>query len=183
MLKLGMMHEGKYYLNKSLAFRAAIGMVIFQCVSDAIHRILALEGLRVWNCTDDIFACVQAENASRAFNRLVEIIEELDVPILPGQSCTAWGYYDLYGVKVNAGEITLKLLPEKIGEILPECEKFRHWKGCGRAQLQSAFGKLLYFAKIVILALAFLNRILWDLGGCPQCQYSSKVVCVVFKTS
>ena len=87
-LKLVIQHEGKFYLDKSLAFGVANSTFIFQRISDAIRHILANEHIRVWNYIDDIFACIKGRHMERVFRRLMQLIQELGLPINKDSICS-----------------------------------------------------------------------------------------------
>ena len=80
-LKLVIHYGRKFYIDRSLAFRAVHGTAIFQGISDAIRNILTAEGIAVWNYIDDIFACTEKSQAERVFHHLYQLIEELGLPI------------------------------------------------------------------------------------------------------
>ena len=159
-IKLGMQFGGKYYLDRSLAFGAVNCTAIFQRVTDAIRKILACRGVRVWNYIDDIFACVEEDSADAAFTELKGLIINLGLPINPDKVVTPSDVMVCMGIEVDASNKPVRIPQDKLSQILEECQKFHGWLRVSRQALQSLLGRLLYVAKVVVPARAFLNRML-----------------------
>ena len=159
-IKLGMQFEGKYYLDRSLVFGAINSTAISPRVTDAIRKILAHRGVRVWNYIDDIFACVEADAADAAFTELQGLIMNLGLSINPDKVVTPSDLMVCMGIEVNATTKTVRIPQEKLSQVLEECQKFHGRTRVSRQVLQSLLGRLLYVAKVVVPARAFLNRML-----------------------
>ena len=159
-IKLGMHFGGKYYLDRSLAFGAVNGTAIFQRVTDAMRKILARRGIRVWNYIDDIFACVEEDTADAAFTELKGLIMNLGLPINPDKVVTPSDVMVCMGIEVNANNKTVRIPQDKLSQVLEECQKFHGRTRVSRQALQSLLGRLIYVAKVVVPARAFLNRML-----------------------
>ena len=159
-VKLAIQHQGKFYIDKSLAFGAANGTVIFQRISDAIRRILLNEEINVWNYIDDIFACVDHTEAHRVFNRLVQLIQELGLPINLDKVVAPADGMTCMGIEVDARRHTVRLPQTKINEAVEIVKSFEGVASVTRQKYQLLLGKFLYVAKIVIPARPFLNRML-----------------------
>ena len=160
-----MSFDGKYYIDRSLAFGTAHGTAIFQRITDAIRRILAHENIPVYNYIDDIFVCAEDAVAQKVFHRLKSLIQELGLPINNSKIVTPDDILTCMGIEVNAAAKTVKLPKEKMGEIAELCNTFQGRNKCSKRELQSLLGKLLYLAKIIIPARGFLNRMLQYLRG------------------
>ena len=159
-MKLGICHEGKYYIDKSLAFGAVHGTAIFQRITDAIRNILRSEGIIIWNYIDDLFACAEESEADYVFRRMYELIEQLGLPINPDKVVSPTTIMTCMGIRVDAENKTLSLTKEKLHELQLLCDNFVNKCRVPRRTLQSLLGKLLYMAKILAPARAFLNRML-----------------------
>ena len=72
-LKLGIYHDGIYYIDKSLASGAVHRTEIFQHIMDAIRKILKVEGITIWNYMDDLFACAEEDNVEQVFSLFVSL--------------------------------------------------------------------------------------------------------------
>ena len=162
-MKLGICHEGKYYIDKSLAFGAVHGTAIFQRITDAIRNILRSEGIIIWNYIDDLFACAEESEADYVFCRMYELIEQLGLPINPDKVVSPTTIMTCMGIRIDAENKTLSLTKEKLHELQLLCDNFVNKCRVPRRTLQSLLGKLLYMAKILAPARAFLNRMLWYL--------------------
>ena len=64
------------------------------------------------------------------------------------------------GVDIDTKEFTVFITPNKVQEILLECEIWHDKSECTKKQLQSLLGKLLYVTKCVRISRPFLNRML-----------------------
>ena len=121
-LALGMKHHGDNYIDKSLAFSTVHSTVIFQRISDVIRKILQNDGIVAWNYIDDIFACTTSERADTVFNRIIELIRELGLPINEDKLVAPADEMTCMGIVINARDKTVKLPKEKLGDILAECK-------------------------------------------------------------
>ena len=103
--------------------------------------------------------------ADAGFRRIVELITELGLPINPEKVVSPVDDMTCMGIVVNADKKTIRVSETKIKEILQECQDNMSKRSINRKDLQSLLGKLLYVAKIVLPAHAFLNRLLAHLRG------------------
>ena len=136
------------------------GTAIFECITDAIHNILRSEGIVIWNYIDDLFACAEESEADYVFRRMYELIEQLGLPINPDKVVSPTTIMTCMGICVDAENKTLSLTKEKLHELQLLCDNFVNKCRVPRRTLQSLLGKLLYMAKILAPARAFLNRML-----------------------
>ena len=64
------------------------------------------------------------------------------------------------GIEVDANKKTVSIPQDKLSQVLDECHKFHGCTRVSRQALQSLLGRLLYVAKVVVPARAFLNHML-----------------------
>ena len=145
-----MCFDGKYYLDRSLAFGAVNGTVIFQHLSDAIRKILLSENIKIWNYIDNIFACVPAPRVDGMFDRVEQVIQELGLPINYDKIVRPVDNIIYMGIEVNAKQRTVRMPTGKMNEILIKYENFSTKKVITRRKVQLLLGKLLYVTKAVI---------------------------------
>ena len=96
-LKLGICHEDKYYIDKSLAFGVVHGTAIYQKITDVIRVILKTEGITVWNYIDSLFACSKKYRFT-----FVSLIEELGLQINKDKVVEPMDFMTCTGIEVDA---------------------------------------------------------------------------------
>ena len=121
-LKLGLKHNDKYYIDASLVFGTVNGTAILQRISDTIQHILASEQIYVCNYIDDIFASLPTRKVEQGFNRIVDLIRELGLPINPDKLVSPGHEMTCMGILINAKNKSISLPQEKMQEILRECQ-------------------------------------------------------------
>ena len=104
-------------MNRSSAVSTAHGTAIFQRITDAIRRILAHEGIVVYNYVNDIFTYAESEDAHWVFSHLRAIIEELGLPINEDKPVAPDNVMLCMGIEINITNKTMRLPQEKIEEI------------------------------------------------------------------
>ena len=97
------------------------------------------------------------------FRRMYELIEQLGLPINPDKVVPPTTVMTCMGIRVDAYHKTISLTKEKLNELQLLCDEFVNKNRVSRRTLQSLLGKLLYMAKVLAPARAFLNRMLWYL--------------------
>ena len=153
-MKLTIQHEGKFYIDLSLALGVAHGTAIFKRISDAIRHI------RVWNHIDNIFACVESEDADTVFKRLVQLIQAVGLPINDDKVVAPADTMVCLEAEVTFRNCTVHLPQRKTDEALNMIKTFEGMSEVLRQKYQPLLGKLLHVAKIIVPARAFLNRML-----------------------
>ena len=159
-IKCGIRHKGQYYIDKALVFGAIMGTKIFQRISDAITYIMQQKNIHIWNYIDDIFLARDSTDATVVFKDLVDLVEELGLPINKSKLTPPTQKMVIMGIEIDVKDCTLAIPDNKITEIRDIIEEFSSKTHTCKRDYQSLLGKLLYISKIIGPARAFLNRML-----------------------
>ena len=84
-IHLGIKWENKYYIDQSLAFGAVHGTAIFETITDFVRFLMAKAGFQIHNYIDDLYACCHVDEADRAFHALLNILQNLGLPVNPSK--------------------------------------------------------------------------------------------------
>ena len=159
-IHLGIKWENKYYIDKNLAFGAMHGTAIFERILDLIRFILAKQGIRVWNYIDDIYAVCHKNTAQMAFEKLIQMVKQIGLPINNSKLFSPTTELAILGITVNVEQRTFSIPPEKLEEISSICCEMLLRDQVSKRELQSLVGKLLYISRCVRGSRGCLNRML-----------------------
>ena len=120
-IHLGIKWENKYYIDKNLAFGAVHGTAIFDRISDLIHFILGKHGFKVWNYIDDIYAVCHKDTAQMAFQKLIQVVKHIGLPINNSNLLSPTTELAILGITVSVVQMTFSIPPMKLEEILSMC--------------------------------------------------------------
>lgn len=157
---MGLQWDNTLYVDMSIAFGLRTGAFFCQRMTDAIRHISDCNGAKTLNYIDDICGISTAEKAEQDFSKLLNLLQELGLPIArdkiqaPATSAT-W-----LGVTFDTIKMEYCICQEKITEILQEV---RHWLTKNAAsvnEMQKLLGKLLYISCCCKPARLFLGRML-----------------------
>ena len=118
------------------------------------------EGFSVTNYIDDIVRHSIVSKLHDSFKTLRALLLELGFDISENKVVEPATKVTCLGVDIDTVQFTVSITPEKITEILVECQSWAKKQVCTKRQLQSLLGKLLYITKCVHLSRPFLNRML-----------------------
>ena len=148
------------YIDSCLPFGFKHGSALFQRLSDAVRFIMAQKGFSVTNYIDDIIGHSVISKSNESFQTLRALLLELSFDISEKKVVQPATRVTCLGVDIDTEQFTVSIPPEKITEILKECNSWANREECTKRQLQSLLGKLLYITKCVRISRPFLNRML-----------------------
>ena len=149
-----------YFLDTCLPFGYRQGSSIFQCLSDAVRFIMLQKGHDITTYINDIFGHALRSQSHQAFDTLYNLLQELDFIISKAKLVSLNTKVTCLGIQIETVNSTLSIPPDKLLEIKQTCQEWIGRKTCRKRELKSLLGSLLYVAKCVRVARAFLNRIL-----------------------
>ena len=140
----------QYFLDRSLVFGFRHGSLIFQRCTDAIRYIMAEHGYPLlFNCIDDLIYTGLPSQMDASFNFLKNLLEELGLDISPKKLVPPATSVTYLGILINSIQRTISIPPEKLAEITQLCVQWSTKTYCGKRDLQSLLGSLLYVSKCV----------------------------------
>ena len=118
---------------------------------------------------DDFLGAEVPSKAYDSFDTMHYLLDDLNIPISKSK-------INCLGIEVDSVKATLSIPPEKLKEIVKECQQFKGRKNITRTQLQSVIGKLMFVHKVVKPARIFLNTLLETLRSMGnRCNMSAEV--------
>ena len=149
------------YIDSCLLFGFRHGSALFQCLSDVIRSIMAQKGFAVTNYIDDIIGHSVVSKSKASLNTLRALFVDLGFDISEKKVVQPATKVTCLGVDIDTVEFTVSIAPDKVREILLECESWVNRSECTKKQqLQSLLGKLLYVTKYVRISRPFPNHML-----------------------
>ena len=118
------------------------------------------KGFAVTNYIDDIIDHSVVSKSQASIDTLRALLVELGYDISEKKVVQPATKVTCLGVDIDTVEFTVFITPDKVREILLECESWVNRSECTKKQLQSLLGKLLYVTKCVRISRPFLNRML-----------------------
>ena len=156
---LGIKFGNQYFLNCSLAFGFRHGSLIFQHCTDAIRYIMAEHGYPLlFNYIDDLIYTGLPSQMDASFNFLKNLLVDLVLDISPKKLVPPSTLVTCLGILIDSINKTISIPPEKLAEITQLCVQWSSKTYCGKRDLQSLLGSLLYVSKCVKHSRFFLNR-------------------------
>ena len=157
---LGLQVDGHHFLDVSTPFGYRNGSLFFQRCSDAIRYIMADHGFpELYNDIDDLIYVGLPSKIGAAFKFLTSLLAELGLEVSSKKLVPPTSVICL-GILIDSQDRTISIPHKKLGEIVDLCTSWTSKTYCGKRDLQSLLGHLLYIAKCVRPAKIFLNRML-----------------------
>ena len=129
--------------------------------SDAIRYIMAEHGYPLlFNYIDDLIYTGLPSQMDASFNFLKNLLVKLGLDISPKKLVPPSTSVTCLGILINSIQKTISIPPEKLAEITQLCIQWSTKTYCGKRDLQSLLGSLLYVSKCVKHSRFFLNRML-----------------------
>ena len=154
---LGIKFEHKYFLGRSLAFRFRHGSLIFQRCTDAIRYIMAEHGYPLlFNYIDDLIYTGLPSKMDACFNFLKDLLTDLGLEISPKKLVPPATSVTCLGILIDSIQKTVSIPQEKLAEITQLCKQWTTKTYCGKRDLQSLLGSLLYVSRMLTLTVFVL---------------------------
>ena len=149
---LGIKFENKYFLDRSLAFRVRHGSLIFQRCTDTIRYIMAEHGYPpLFNYIDDLIYTGLPSKMDACFNFLKDLLTDLGLEISPKKLVPSATSVTCLGILIDSIQKTVSIPQEKLAEITQLCKQWTTKTYCGKRDLQSLLGSLLYVSRMLTL--------------------------------
>ena len=154
-IHLGIKWDNKYYIDQSLVFGAVHGTAIFERITDFVRILMAKAGFQIHNYIDDLYACCHVDETDRAFHALLNILQNLGLPVNPSKVFPPCKKLSIMGIIVDVTSHTFSVEETKLNEILRQCAAAFIYTRLSKRDLQSLLGKLLYISHCVKNSRAF----------------------------
>ena len=148
-IHLGIKWRHKFYIDQNLAFGAVHGTAIFERIIDFVRFLMAEKGFQIHNCIDDLYACCLEDEAEVAFISLLDILNNLGLPVNPAKVFAPTKRLAIMGIIADVESRTFSIEQEKLNEISRECVAAFVATRLSKRDLHSLLGKLLYISRCV----------------------------------
>lgn len=159
---LGICTNGQFYLDLCPPFGCRSSAAICKKMANALIYIMSTEGRYMLACLNDFGSCdYQYQDALASFIRFKSIAMNLGLQLADHKCCPPTTSMDWLGYQVNTvKEMSVKIPPEKMNEVLAECDKWLKRRRANKKMVQAIAGKLIFVANCVQQARKFTARIL-----------------------
>ena len=164
----GYIWAGFYYFDKVLVMGSKSSPYVCQRVTSAIKYIHCKIGLFLLNYVDDFLGAEMAEVANMAYERLGNILAELNIEENTAKAVSPCEVIEFLGVTFNSEKGTMEISPHRLSEILKLLDAWKSKTCFSRKQLESLIGKLQFVAACVRPGRIFISRLLNVLRETPS---------------
>ena len=150
-----------FYVETAMPFGARSSSSNMQRVADFVVGILTREGMRAKMYLDDLIVVARTyEEASAQYKRVSSLLAELGLPEAGDKTQLPARQVRWLGIDISSTNMTLSIPQEKLKEVLSTVNTCYQKRTIHRRQYESLLGKLMYIAKCVPPARAFMARLL-----------------------
>ena len=159
---LGMMWQGKLYVDMALPFGLRSAPKIFSVIADGLEWILRANGAPyTWHYLDDFITIGAPNSGECAFNRslMSHMCRRLGVPLAQDKCEGPTTCLTFLGIEVDSVALELRLPERKLAELWAVLAEWRSGTSRTKKDLDSLAGKLQHAATVVRPGRTFLRRI------------------------
>ena len=166
---LGFQHEGNIYMDMCPPFGLKSSAMCMQRTTEAISYIHGKEGYISRPYLDD-FGGAEATRAEAgdALQSLQTIMREIGIREAIHKICQPAQNMIWLGILFNCVNMTMKIPPEKLNEIMVTLDSWKGRTHATRTQMQSVLGLLQFVASVSPPTRIFTNRMLQNLRDAPK---------------
>ena len=159
---LGIMFEGKFYINKCLLMGCAISCSLFEKFSTFLHWLVQIKsGIDTLDhyLDDFIFAGeALANDCEILMNTFLKISEELGVPIAENKAVHQTTVLTFLGLEIDTVLMVVRILSCKLLKLKSYIEEILIRRKIKNRFLDSAVGLKSFCARVIPSAMAFSRR-------------------------
>ena len=157
---LGMLWQGKVYVNKVLPFGLRSAPLIFSSVADALQWIMIQQGTTwVVHYLDDFTALGPGDSpvCSKNMETMAAVCAEAGLPIEPSKTVGPATMITFLGMELDSLEGVIRLPEDKLRALKDLLQKWRAKMACRKRELLSLLGLLNHACKAVRAGRSFLQ--------------------------
>ena len=160
---LGMMWQGKVYVDTTLPFGLRSAPLIFTAVADAAQWVMHKEGAsKIFHYIDD-FITLGAKGSHECLHNstvMHRTCERLGLPPEPDKDVGPTTCLVFTGIEIDSEAMELRLPGDKLTKLKAELSSWRGRKACKKRDLLSLIGVLSHACKVVRAGRTFLRRLI-----------------------
>ena len=157
---LGYSFNGKVYFDKVLSMGCRSSAYICQRITSCIKYICGILDISIENYLDDLAGAETPEKAWHAYEELQQVLKFSGIKESVNKCLDPSTEMPFLGVLFNTVDMTLKVTPDRLVEILTLVQEWLVKDQATLKQLQSLLGKLNFVAHCVKPARIFICRLL-----------------------
>ena len=162
-LLLGMMWDGKVYVDKTLPFGLRSAPLIFTAVADALMWMMQQKGVTTVDHYLDDFITLGKPNSAEClanFRIMLETCRVAGFPVEPDKSEGPSSRMTFLGIEIDSDSMEMRLPLDKLQRLREVLREWRGKKGCKKRDLLSIIGSLSHACKVIKLGRPFLRRLI-----------------------
>ena len=151
-----------YYVDNRLCFGVSCTPSIFNCISNAIARMMARHGFRaVVNYLDDFLTIGNTqEECQRGLVTLINLLHYLGFNVSWRKVVSPTQRITFLGIGLDSSTMSLRLPKDKLNRLIDLVNTFSHKASASKRQLQSLAGSLNFACQVVHGGRTFLHRVI-----------------------
>ena len=158
--KLGYEWEGHLFADRVLPMGLKSAAYICQQVTNSVTHILSKQGFHIVNYLDDFAGAEQPGGASRAFEALGHLLQELGLQEASDKACPPATVMTFLGIGFDTDNMSLFITQDRLTQIKQELHEWLNKHKASKREVQSIIGKLNFLSKCVRPGRVFMNRLL-----------------------
>lgn len=171
---LGIKIDGKIYLDRCPPFGCRSSASICQRVANSLVYIMAKEGHHMMAYLDDFGGChASEEKAYKSYNRFKHLATELGLQLAEHKCHPLSTAMEWLGYQVDTVTMTVTIPPQKMKEVLQECQAWLNRNHATKKMIQQIAGKLMFLCNCVHQGRKFIVRILAPLRDMKDRQWTT----------
>ena len=163
---LGMMWDGKVFVDAALPFGLRSAPKIFNALADAVQWMAEQQGIDdIWHYLDDFITCAAAGSGECAANLqlLQDLCDYLGIPLATEKVEGPSTCLTFLGIEIDTVVGEVRLPQAKLVALCQALEEWQDKKRCKKRDLLSIAGKLQHASSVVRSGRTFVRR-LFDLS-------------------
>ena len=159
---LGVMWDGKLYVDAALPFGLRSAPKIFNAVADALQWMAEQHGIHdIWHYQDDYITCGARDSGECGFNlqMLLDICRHLGIPLAEEKIEGPTTCLTFLGIELDSTHGQVRLPQDKLRRLKQALQEWQQKKRCTKRELLSIAGKLQHAATVVKSGRTFVRRL------------------------
>ena len=160
---LGMLWEGRVYIDTALPFGLRSAPLIFTALADGLEWVLQQRGVSyVAHYLDDFITVgpPSSDQCHRNQTILFDTCKELGVPLAPHKSVGPTTCLVFLGIEIDSRAMELRLPQDKLQALKELLKEWQLKTVCSKEQLESLLGHLNHACSVVKPGRSFISRLI-----------------------
>ena len=157
---LGFTHNGRLYFDIAPPFGLHSATMMCQRTTSAVTFMFSSLGFACTNYIDDFGGAEVPANSTQAFTALDHLLLDLGLQSSPDKDSPPSTSMVFLGVLFNTDDMTISVTPERVSDLLSQCQAALSTSSLSVANLRSLLGVMSFVTACVRPARIFMNGLL-----------------------